>query len=612
MQQGKLIRKLPPEIHNKIAAGEVVQRPGSVIKELLDNAIDASASHIQIFIENAGRTLLQLIDNGSGIAKEDIPLCFERHATSKIQDVDDLFRIRSLGFRGEAMASIAAIAQVQLKTKTDDEATGFEYEIWGGHERTFQPCAFERGTSISVRNLFYNVPARRAFLKTDTTELRHILTIIQQAALANCDIQFDVYADASEMYRLPVQSLEERVSSLFGKQYKASLIPFYEETTFIKLSGVLIDPKLTKKHRGEQFLFVNGRPFSHRYIQFVVGEVYKPLVDSGEYPFYALFFELDPSEVDVNVHPSKMEVKFEDEKSVISFTRSVIRKALNERFAITPDTFSSSESGFLPPQERYSTGTPIAFFQSDSDFHSSGKPFNHPVSSRINANQPNAYELGNQLYRPDHLFTETNSQNEENRATKHSKSDYVSDRGYWQLHDQFVVSQTRTGMCIIDQHLAHCRILFEKALENLDSGLPSSQQLLFPQQVEFSATDFQLLKEILPQMVSLGFSLQLFSGFSVMISGVPSEVRVGDEVDVLRNLIEQVFEMRSDKKLSIKEKVALALARRTAIPRGKKLSQLEMEKLVDELFACEQPILDPRGKPTIQYISLDEIRLKFR
>lgn len=610
MQNGKLIRRLPPEIHNKIAAGEVVQRPGSVVKELLDNSIDAGCSAITIIIENAGRTLIQVSDNGSGMVKEDIPLCFERHATSKIQTIDDLFNIHSLGFRGEAMASIAAVSQVTLKSKSSEESIGYEYEIWGGEERSFTASSIERGTSIAVKNLFYNVPARRAFLKTDATEFRHILNTVQQAALANPDISFDVFADGSEIYRLPVQSKEDRIVALFGKSYKASLIPFSERTTYISLSGYLIDPKLTKRNRGEQFLFVNGRPFSHRYIQYVVGEVYKPLVNAGEYPFYALFFEMDPKEIDVNVHPSKLEVKFEDEKNVISFTRSVIKKAINERFATSIVTSY--------PRDNDDFSTDLSFVSGGNqpkDFERTS--FQMP--SRINQSSPSSFKLGESLFRPDMETQENKLANDfhanlESVSPKdvNAKPDYNKDRGFWQLHDQFILSQTRTGLCIVDQHLAHRRILFERSLANIKSGLPSTQQLLFPQQVEFSASEYQLAQELLVTLINLGFSIQLLSGFSAMISGVPAEVRVGEEKEVLLDMIHDFHEMRSERQLNPQEKASLALAKRTAIPRGRKLGQFEMEKLIDELFACDQPMLDPQGKPTIRYIALDEIKLRFR
>lgn len=610
MSNGSLIRKLPPEIHNKIAAGEVVQRPGSVVKELLDNAIDAGASSIQIVIENAGRTLIQVVDNGSGMVKDDLPLCFERHATSKIQTIDDLFNIHSLGFRGEAMASIAAVSQVHLKSKSSESDIAYEYEIWGGEERLFQPCAFERGTSISVKNLFYNVPARRAFLKTDSTEFRHIITTVQQAALANHDVAFDLIADGSTVYHLPEQTKEDRIVSLFGKSYKASLIPFEERTTYISLSGYVIDPKLTKRNRGEQFLFVNGRPFSHRYLQFVVGEVYKPLIKPNEYPFYALFFDINPKEVDVNVHPTKMEVKFEDEKSVISFARSVVKKALNERFAAIiespPEYKSDSFSGDLS-----FLGNPSRSVSSPSFGAKDSFAVNMP--SRINQqNIGRESALGDTLFKPDRFEINLSGEEQLQSKTISNKPDYHRDRGFWQLHDQYIISQTRTGMCLVDQHLAHKRILFERALSNIESGLPGTQQLLFPQQIDFSASDFSLLQELMPTLVSLGFSIQILSGFAAIISGVPSEVRVGEEKEVLLDLLHDFHEMRGERSLSPHEKAAIALAKRTAIPRGKKLSQLEMDKLIDELFACDQPMLCPQGKPTLKYISLDEIRLRFK
>lgn len=606
MQNGSLIRKLPPEIHNKIAAGEVVQRPGSVVKELLDNSIDAGASHIKVIVENAGRTLIQVTDNGSGMVKDDLPLCFERHATSKIQSVDDLFNIHSLGFRGEAMASIAAVAQVNLKSKSSVADVAYEYEIWGGEERVFQPCAFEQGTSISVKNLFFNVPARRAFLKTDATEFRHIITTLQQATLANPDIAFDLIADGSEVYKLPQQSKEERIVALFGKSYKASLIPVSERTTYISISGYLIDPKLTKRNRGEQFLFVNGRPFSHRYLSYVVSEVYKPLINIGEHPFYALFIEIDPKEVDVNVHPTKMEVKFEDEKSIVSFARSVVKKALNERFAAIIETPAEYKADDFTTDLSYFSAPEVNVTRTESK-----EGYSVHIPSRINHRTGNESAFGDLLFKPD-TSTEQSNVIEASSQSQFLKPDYHKDRGFWQLHDQFVVSQTRTGMCLVDQHLAHRRIVFERSLNNIQSGLPGTQQLLFPQQIDFSASDFQLMQELMPTLTGLGFSIQTLSGYAAIISGVPSEVRVGEEKEVLLDLIHDFNDLRGERSLNPQEKAALALAKRTAIPRGKKLSQIEMEKLVDELFACDQPMLDPQGKPTLRYISLDEIRLRFK
>src|SRR5699024_5913481 len=311
------------------------QRPSSVVKELLDNAIDAGGDELEIIILNAGRTLIQVIDNGCGMGREDLRLCFAQHATSKIQDVDDLFRVRTLGFRGEAMASIASIAQVTLKTRRPGDEMGHKYEVWGGEEKTFEPAAVPEGTSVAVRNLFFNIRARRQFLKTDATEFRHILKTVQQAALANPDLGFKLVADTDTIYNLPKnQPLKERIAEMFGKSYKASLIRFEEETSYLTVRGVLADPKLTKRSRGEQFLFINGRPFQHRWLTHVILKIYDTWTGEKEYPFYAIFLSLDPTQVDVNVHPAKEEVKFEDERSIIKLTKSVVRKALNEQFMV--------------------------------------------------------------------------------------------------------------------------------------------------------------------------------------------------------------------------------------------------------------------------------------
>ena len=324
--QTSVIRELPGNISNKIAAGEVVQRPSSVVKELIDNSVDAGAGTIKVAIEKSGRTLIQVTDDGCGMAKEDLRPCFLRHATSKISSLEDLNRILTLGFRGEAMASIASISQVSVKTKRVEDENGHEYEVWGGEEHKFEPTATDNGTTVSVRNLFFNVPARRAFLKSDATEFRHILITFQQSALAHPDVAFELYADGDNVYRLPAQSIADRITGIFGKSYRASLIPVEEKTSVVDIYGYLIDPQMAKKTRGEQFLFVNNRPFMHRHLNYVIQDVYKNWIGTSRYPFYGLFYELDPEHVDVNVHPSKLEVKFEDEKSISQLTRSVVTR----------------------------------------------------------------------------------------------------------------------------------------------------------------------------------------------------------------------------------------------------------------------------------------------
>ena len=594
---------MPPELSNKIAAGEVIQRPASVAKELLDNAIDAGADHIKLIVQQAGRTLIQVIDNGCGMSEEDARLCFERHATSKIQSIEDLFNVRTMGFRGEAMASIASISQVEMKTKRVEDDTGTLLEIWGGEEKRFEPAGVDNGTSIAVRNLFYNVPARRQFLKTDATELRHIIRVFQNSVLANTDIEFEMHADGDRIYHLPIQSLKQRVPELFGKQYRESLIPFEEKTSYVKIYGLLADPKLAKKSRGEQFLFVNGRPFQHRSLSYVILSLYDTWTRQNEYPFYAIFFEMHPSQVDVNVHPAKMEVKFDDERSVIQLARSVVKKAINEYFVV-PDMESS---------ERFDRDFDLSFDQisGKSEFGNQNRSEDKPVQlpSRINFKRsgPDGEESAERLY------GDAEKQTTEKRPAEEPKKHTPgADKGFWQLHNRYILTQTRTGLCVIDQHAAHKRIIYEKALSATEETLPGTQQLLFAQTAEFSASEFSLLKELLPIIQRMGFSIQLLSGNTAIINGVPADIEIGDEKQVLREMLHQYVALNKKPSLDARKKIAIAFASRTAIPRGKRLSETEMEMIIDQLFACENPYSDPLDKSTLIYMSLDDLKGRFR
>lgn len=604
-----IIHSLPPEISNKIAAGEVIQRPASVVKELLDNSIDSGADSIKIIIENAGRTLIQVIDNGCGMSDEDLPLCFQRHATSKISSIEDLFSIRTMGFRGEAMASIASVSQVQVKTKRAEDSNGWEYEIHGGAAGEIFPAATQDGTSISIRNLFFNVPARRQFLKTDVTELRHILRTVQYAALAFSGIAFQVIADGETVYNLPSDTLKNRIVSLFGSAYKASLIEFSEETSYLKIYGFASDPKLAKKSRGEQFLFVNGRPFQHRYLTHVILSLYDAWTRNNEYPFYTLFFEIDPNKVDVNVHPAKMEVKFEDERSVIQLAKSVVNKALNNHFNV-PGIPSDSDP-FMSDDSSKGFDTGFNFHQPAKDAGRTTGGFSFP--SRIN--KPNINRRGDEF--AENLYQSSGDYSGSHRPvsssdTNQNKEKEPLNNSFWQLHNTYVITQTRTGLCMIDQHLAHKRIIFEKAINATEEALPSTQQLLFAQTLELSASDFTLLKELHPIIQRMGFSVQLMSGNTAMINGVPADIDIGNEQEVLVSMLHQYQELGQKINLEARERLAIAFASKAAIPRGRSLSHQEMEALVDQLFACEQPYLDPLKKPTIVYLSLDELQSRFR
>lgn len=577
-----VIRLLPPEIANKIAAGEVVQRPSSVLKELLDNSLDSGASRIVVTMHQAGRSLIQVVDNGCGMAHEDIPNCFLRHATSKIHSVEDLSHIRTLGFRGEAMASIASIAQVTLKSKRVEDSSGTEYESWGGDERSYRPVATENGTSVAVRNLFFNVPARRAFLKTDATEMRHNLTIFQQMALSNPDVAFELHDENEAIYRLPAQDSLSRIADLFGKSYKASLIPIDEAAGFVRIYGFVSDPKLARKNRGEQFLFVNGRPFMHRHLIHQVLEQYRPWLRDDSYPFFSLFFDLDPELVDVNVHPSKMEVRFEDERTVAGLTRSVVKRALNQRFSVPEQMPDSFMDAFPVPEFTF----PSPRFDVSAQGISTAQ-----IPSRINMPP----DLAHALY----AFPTQPAKPEKNS-------------GFWQLHESYILTQTLTGLCVIDQSAAHRRIVYERALQAAETGLAGTQQLLFPQSVEFSASDYSVLKQLLPDILRMGFDITLVSGNSVLINGVPADITMGDERNLLTSILQQYQQVHPSLKLKPREKLAIAYASKTAIPRGRKLGLPEMEALIDQLFACESPYVDPMNKPTLVYLPLDEIRGRFR
>lgn len=604
---------MPPELSNKIAAGEVIQRPASVAKELIDNAIDAGADKIHLIVLQAGRSLIQVTDNGCGMSASDARKCFEAHATSKINEIEDLHRIRTMGFRGEAMASIASVSQVEMKTKRVEDDAGTLLEIHGGEEKRFEPVAADNGTSVAVRNLFYNVPARRQFLKTDATELKHIIRSFQNAALAYLDIDFEMTADGDRVYHLPAQPMEHRVAELFGRQYRASLIPFEEETSYVRIHGVLGDPKLAKKSRGEQFFYVNGRPFQHRYLSYVILSLFDAWTKQGEYPFYAVYFEIDPSRVDVNVHPAKTEVKFDDDRSIIQLARSVVRKALNHYFAV-PDVGRSErmENDFDLSFDQITPGEKNTGFNERSGMpHSGAGAGSEPMhfQSRINnsGQMPDGHESAGALYGEG-----ARDEEETAKSDRGKQSAGESNKTFWQLHNRYIMTQTRTGLCMIDQHAAHKRIIYEKALSATEESLPGTQQLLFAQTTELSATEFALLEELLPIIQRMGFSIQLLSGNTAIINGVPADIDIGDERAVLKDMLNQYRDLNNKLRLDARDKVAIAFASRTAIPRGKKLAPPEMEMLIDQLFACKEPYQDPLKKPTLIYMSMEELRNRFR
>jgi len=594
-----LIRIMPESLANKIAAGEVVQRPASVVKELVENALDAGARHITVILKDAGKTLVQVVDDGCGMSPVDARLCFQRHATSKIRTIEDLERIRTLGFRGEALASIAAVARVELKTKRAQDAAGYRVQIEGGHLIAAEPCPTANGTSVAVRNLFYNVPARRNFLKTPATEFKQIVETFQVLALSHPEVGFTLVHDDVEIYRLvpetdpsPAERLRRRIGTLFGPEYALQTIPVEETTSYLSVRGFLGRPELHRKSRGEQFFFVNRRYVRHRYLEHAVTSSYEHLIPEGAHPFFVLFLELDPKHVDVNVHPTKAEVKFDDERGIYGVLRAIVRRALGmadlvPQLELAAVTVPSDVTPATPAPRTESAGaTPLRMPPGE-------------VSRRLYAVELEAAEpIPQQTVLPSSVRPESDEETPEH------------DTLIWQVHDRYILTQIRSGLLLIDQNAAHERILYERALRNLESGFGLSQQLLFPQTLEFSPADFALIKELMPELRALGFDLELFSGRTVVVRGVPDDIRPGDERTMLEDLLAQ-YKANLPLRLPSRENLARSMARRNAIRPGTRLTEKQMRTLIDQLFLCETPYVSPTGRPTMIRLTLEELERRF-
>lgn len=608
------IHVLPEALANKIAAGEVVQRPASALKELLENSIDAGARRIEVRLKGSGSTLMHVIDDGSGMGPEDAVACFRRHATSKIQSAEDLDAILTLGFRGEALASIAAVSQVELRTRRREEASGTRVRVEGGEWVGTEPVATPVGTSISVRNLFYNVPARRAFLKTPATEFKHAQEVVESLALSVPRVGFSLFHEDVEIFRVPaveggteLEALGERVVDLFGKEFRDHLIPLEEETSYLSVRGVLGGPDVYRRSKGEQYIFVNGRFIRHRSLEHAVLSAFQGLLPENAYPFFALFLSLNPVHVDVNVHPTKSEVKFDDERGMYSVLQTVVRRALS-LWARAP---FSQEANVVPLSEGI-FAAPIS-----SGATSPAPTWSAPTSSRPRM-EPGMYtgwspdpaaplpfeRPAETLFAPEATSSIPSRVNPE--GTESAPSSIL-----FQVLDRYIVSPLPTGLMVLDQTAAHERVLFERARQNFESGMGMSQQLLFPHTVEFSPGDLDLLKELKSDLFSLGFDLDFLSGRSVLVRGVPADIRVGAERAILGDLIAQYRDLRSKLSLKAREALARSLARRSAIAPGTRLSEMEMRGLIEQLFQCDSPLVAPDGRPTLIRMGRDEFERRF-
>ncbi|MFZ6665950.1 DNA mismatch repair endonuclease MutL [Peijinzhouia sedimentorum] len=605
------IRLLPDAIANQIAAGEVVQRPASVVKELMENAVDAGASEIKVIIKEAGKSLIQVMDNGSGMSETDARLCFERHATSKIKEAADLFTIRTMGFRGEAMASIAAVAQVELKTRQEDDETGILIEIEGSELKTNEAVACPKGTSIAVKNLFYNVPARRNFLKSNPVETKHIIDEFQRVALAYPEIGFALLQNDLETYRLSPGKLSHRITGLFGNNYREQLVPCSEETSLLRVTGYVGTPAFAKKSRGEQFFFANNRFIKNSYLHHSVVNAFHGLIAADQFPFYVLNLEIDPVHIDINVHPTKTEIKFDDERSVYAVIQSAIRQALG-KFNISPSIDFDSDVNFgrlmtdaRPVQANPSHEVSSGFGKQEGGFHKTPSSGNQDWKKLFEGTQiGNTFSADRYSDQPTKEVTFESAANELALVDENITGNEI----LMQLHRKYILSQVKSGLMMINQEAAMERILYEKYISALDNKNGSSQQILFPEHIELNPADFGLVENMREEIQALGFEFEVFGKNSLQIHGAPSDVSGIGAKEIFEGLIEQFKSFKANLSLDKSENLARSLAKRSTWKEGKALSQEEMRGLIDKLFACKNPNFSPEGART--FVLLDVQRLQ--
>ncbi|MFO7977751.1 MAG: DNA mismatch repair endonuclease MutL [Bacteroidales bacterium] len=611
-----VIRLLPDSVANQIAAGEVVQRPASAVKELLENAIDAGATQIKLIVKDAGRTLIQVTDNGKGMSETDARMCFERHATSKIKEAADLFSIQTMGFRGEALASIAAIARVELKTRTPESALGSEIIIEGSLTETQQPCQCPQGTSIAIKNLFYNTPARRNFLKSDPVEKSHIFQELVRVALANPQVGFIYYQNGQLTHQLESSNLKQRIISLFGSQYNQRLVPVEENTEIVALDGFVIKPEFARKKRGEQFFFVNNRFIRSAYLNHAVDQAYRELIPEDLFPSFFIFMETDPRQIDVNVHPTKTEIKFQDEKFIYQILLAAVKRSLG-KYNISPTLDFERETAFdhmeldknqpvKPPVIHVNPG--FNPFENQRGRSSAGGS----LTSRIN---PSQWE---KLF-PSHDSMPVQAGTQQQQQTiisanwEDNHEEEPSSQKFLHLQNRYILATVKSGLMVIDQQRAHERILYEKYLRRLEQSKSASQQLLFPETLVLIEYDADLLREIMVQVKAFGFEISENGRNTFVITGQPADLPDNESLqDVLEGVLEHYKKNKIQSQLDIQTNVARSLARRLCVKQGTSLSEQEMMTITNSLFACQMPYQSPAGMPTVKIIDASEIEEKFR
>lgn len=607
-----IIQLLPDSVANQIAAGEVIQRPSSAVKELLENSIDAGSSHIQLIIKDAGRTLIQVIDNGIGMSPTDARMSFERHATSKLRTAEDLFNIRTKGFRGEALASIAAVAQVEMKTKRSEDEVGTRIIIEGSEIKLQEPCQTSKGTSIAVKNLFFNVPARRNFLKSNQVEFRHILDEFQRIALVHFDVSFELYHNDQLQLSLEQGNFKQRIVGVMGSNYKERLVPVEESTEIVKISGFVCKPEFAKKTRGEQFLFVNQRFIKSNYLHHAVQHAFEDLIPADSHVSYFLQLEVNPSSIDVNIHPTKTEVKFEDEKAIYAILRTSVKQSLG-KYQIAPTLDFETENSFTLPYNYEEKEVVIPKIKINPNYNPFERELPHSIKGSPESKDKNLKHWEKLFPNQSDFEQIIHAKNENQLVITSQEDDFKHEsRGCFQLHKSYIITQIKSGMMIIDQQLAHERILYEQFCRTLAMQESTSQQLLFPQTIELTLNDTLLINEILDDLKKLGFDIAPFGNNTFVINGIPP----GATEQECKNLLEKTldsYRLNSDElKFNRQQQLALALAKNICTKRGQQLNNEEMNSLIDLLFACENPNYTASGKPIIHTVTLEELAKKFQ
>lgn len=612
-----IISLLPDHVANQIAAGEVVQRPSSVVKELLENSIDAGATDVHLIIQDAGKSLIQIVDNGKGMSYADARMAFERHATSKIKLADDLFNLHTMGFRGEALASIAAVAQVEMKTRPHGEELGTELRIEGSKVVHQKVCQCAEGTSIAVSNLFFNIPARRQFLKSDNVENRHIIDAFEYVALANPGITFRFTQNNVELFHLPSGNYRQRIASVFGKKYNERLVPVEEVTGVVALNGFVLKPEFARKTRGEQFFFVNDRFIKNSYLHHAVSHAFEHLIKSGDHPAYFLYMQIDPKRIDVNIHPTKTEIKFDDEKAIYAIIRSAVKHALGQ-FNIAPTLDFNQNVEDIPvldPTRRIVPPT----IQVDPNFN----PFleddtpSKPVSGGISKSyspSSNSFSLGGDTTNWQSLYRESEEPVEQIQVSAdwNTTTETKSNGTHFQLDNRFVITKVKSGLIAIHQQRAHRRVHYERFVRILNDHHAASQQLLFPITLHLNGGDMELVRGLNDTLHRLGFEIEYPSGQQLLVQGIPMHLTESEVPIVLDQLVDDVKSDADVFRNDPTHAMAKSLSSHIGIKSGQVLNAEEMQHLIDELFACEMPYTDIFGRPIIVQIGVDELDKKFK